>query len=48
MDSILRSSVPTMLHVISQHTTILTVNDLTPKCIKMTYTLHLNSYSSKD
>jgi hypothetical protein len=45
MDSILRSSVPTMLHVITQHTEILTMKDLTPKCIKVTSTSHLSSHS---
>jgi hypothetical protein len=37
MDSILRSSIPTMLLVIIQHIDILTVKDLTPKCIKVSH-----------
>jgi hypothetical protein len=32
-----------MLHVITQHIEILIVKDLTPKCIKVTFTSYLSS-----
>jgi hypothetical protein len=40
MNSILRSSVSTMLHVITQHFEILTMKDFTPKYIKVSSTSH--------
>jgi hypothetical protein len=46
MNSILRSSVP--IHVTTQYIEILTVQGLTLKCIKMTYTSHLSLHSSQD
>jgi hypothetical protein len=39
MDSILRSNVPTILHVTTQHTKILTVQGLNFKYINVTYTI---------
>jgi hypothetical protein len=48
MDSILKSSVSTMLYVIIQHNEVLSMQDLTSIYIKATYDLHLNSLSSND
>jgi hypothetical protein len=47
MDSILSISIPTMLHAITQCIAVLTIQDLTPKYIKATYTSHFNPNSSQ-
>jgi hypothetical protein len=45
MDFIL-NNVPTTLHVITQRIEVLTIQDLTPRYIKVTYTSHLSLYFS--